>query len=101
MMDDEALIHSAQMRRDTSMTNQVRLLNSQWLLQDQHNTWSGNKAVSKFLKIGLKRFISVRYKMQNNLVEQPENNDFETSIWNTYSLEVSGNKVMLGMKFQF
>ncbi|WP_052692047.1 hypothetical protein [Teredinibacter purpureus] len=100
MMDDEALFASAQVRRDSSMNREMRILNSQWLVQSEFNTWSGNKAVTKILKTGFTHFLTRRAQMQSNLMEQPLTGDI-TNVWQDYTLELSGERIRLGMTFKF
>ncbi|WP_185236449.1 hypothetical protein [Teredinibacter franksiae] len=100
LMHDDALISSAEMRRDSSMNNNVRLLNSQWLLQNNYNTWSGGRAVGKVLKAGFKQFLATRYQTKSGLLERHGQAD-ATTLWQNYSVSLSSNKILVGMQYRF
>jgi len=101
LMDDNALLAAAEMRRDSMMSNEVRLLNSQWLLQSKRNTWSGGSAVGKFFKTTFKQFWSARNNLDANILAHHSHLSDDTAFFGQYAFELSEDKVLIGVRLQF
>jgi len=102
LMDDDTLISSAAMRRDGSMNLKCRLLNSQWLAQNNRNTFFGGSAINQFLKAGLKDFWNKRFG--GNLKGLAYTNRFlqeDLTYIGNYAIDVSQDRVMVGVRVNF
>lgn len=97
-MNDSDLIAAAEMRRDIRMNNATRVLNSLWLIQDRRNTFSGDNAVNKLLKVGFKNFWAKRYGSNVNALN---GQDEELTYWGKYALDLSEEHIFVGVRFNF
>ncbi len=100
LMDDETLMQAAKHQRDGRMLGHVRLLNSQWLLQNDHNTWSGGSAIAKVLRTGFREF----WHTQNqSTAQEPVFSllEHDMTYLGNYAIGASDDKVYVGVKFEF
>ena len=104
LMDTETLYLSAEAERDNSMSQNQRLLNNSWLASTSRNTYSGTKALRKFLKFNYysirdqnrkpgKRAFSVEHDIYTNTL-------YINSLRN-YRLSINENKFSLRYKQRF
>ncbi|SMF08998.1 hypothetical protein SAMN02745866_00663 [Alteromonadaceae bacterium Bs31] len=100
LMDNETLFKSAQQQRDGRMCDHKRLLNSQWLLQNDRNTWSGGSAVGKVFRTGFNRFWSAHKGSKKGSVQSYFFDQDMTYLGN-YAFGASEDKVYVGVKFDF
>lgn len=102
LMDDETLISSAAMRRDARMNSGCRLLNSHWLAQNSSNTFFGGTAINQFLKTGFKQFWKNRF---GGISDSPDRyTSFlqeEMTYIGNYAVDLSEDRILVGVKFSF
>lgn len=101
MMDDESLLASAAVRRNQRMCDSHRLLNNYWLAQNERNTWSGGSAVGRILKLGFRDFWYSHYQSGSQLSYSPQEEEDELSYWGKYAVDLSGDRLLVGVRFHF
>lgn len=103
MMDDETLFLAAETAREQHMCAAQRLLNNRWLIENDQNTYSGEKAVSKILKMTVLQLWHL--KTGNTLAPQTlsDDNDAPLSLtaFDNYNLNLSGGGLQLSLKLRF
>jgi len=97
-MDDEALIASAKTRRDERMCENSRLFNALWLSQSDQNTWQGDAAISKIVRRGMQRYFG---KLNNANEAVSPVLQSELTYIGKYAVNISEEKVLVGVKFEF
>ena len=109
LMDNASLFLAAQAELDTVMSHSHKVMNNQWLASNQHNTYSGIRAIRKLFSRGARNLVRMsraqaasQYTVLNKRPKMRKN--FKTpeifKIRN-YDIAVSGNRVFLKFEQRF
>lgn len=104
LMDDEALFLEAESRRDAKMTNAQRLINFQWLMQDESRRYQGGAALGKLFRLGFHHYWNQRsepLKVGQGSVVHVENKPSPVRDIRNYRLNVTQSRVHLGFRYRF
>lgn len=102
MMDDETLFLAAEVARDGHMCATQRLLNNHWLIESELNTYSGDQALNKILKMTLLKLWHL--KTGNHLTPQAQLDEevpLSFTTFDNYNLKMSGGGLKLSLKLHF
>lgn len=102
-MDNQALFETAQLRREGRICNERLLMNSRWLLQDDHNTWSGSGAIRKLLQSSFS-YVWNAGKESRTVSSIAINANADASegwLWPNYGVSVSEDEAHLKVKLNF
>jgi hypothetical protein len=108
MMDNETLFLSAEMENDPLTSSAQRLINNQWLAQNEDNSYSDSKAVRRYLQLNILAFWKAAHtqpsaKVSNNsylnLLKAKQKSQFQDV--NSYDLRVDDDNFSVKFKYRF
>lgn len=101
MMDDETLFYAAEQVRSGKMCTAQRLINNRWLIESEQNTYSGDEALNKVLKMTLLKLWHL--KTRSGITPSNLDNEEPLSLttFDNYHLRLSGGGVKLSLKLRF